>query len=35
MLQQRVQALGFTLTRDFHINYRKVAKDSLPADVKN
>lgn len=26
--------LGFTLTRNFHINYRKVPKDSLPVDVR-
>lgn len=29
-----MQAPGFTLTRNFHINYRKVPKDSLPADVR-
>lgn len=33
-LQQREQALGFVLTGDFHINYRKVAKDNLHAGFR-
>lgn len=31
---EREQALGFVLTGDFHINYRKVAKDNLHAGFR-